>query len=125
MRETYEGKMKLLIKKIKKSSENQLDYYKSILKDKKIYDIKEEDEFIYIYYDIKENIDEIINIEENKEIASEPLWICFYCKMENDKNNTFCVFCDKDKKVLPKEKPRPKEKEEKEKSIVPSNNEYC
>ena len=123
--ETYEGKMKLLIKKIKKSSENQLDYYKSILKDKKIYDIKEEDEFIYIYYDIKDNIDEIINKEENKEIASDSLWICFYCKMENDKNNTLCAFCDKDKKILPKEKSKPKVEEENEKSIVPPNNEYC
>ena len=43
--------------------------------------------------------------------------------MENDKSNTFCVFCDKDKKVLPKEKPKPKiiEKTDK-KTLGPPNN---
>ena len=41
--------------------------------------------------------------------------------MENDKSNSFCVFCDKDKKVLPKEKPKPKI-EEKQKTLGPPNN---
>ena len=44
--------------------------------------------------------------------------------MENDRNNTFCVFCDKDKKVLPKEKPKEKEKppeDEKNDLGIPDN----
>ena len=61
--------------------------------------------------------------EEQKKIVEEedPLWICFYCKMENDKSNSFCVFCDKDKKVLPKEKPKPKI-EDQQKTLGPPNN---
>ena len=51
--------------------------------------------------------------EEEKVVEEEdPLWTCFYCKNDNDKSNSFCVFCDKDKKVLPKEKPKPKEPEQ-------------
>ena len=44
--------------------------------------------------------------------------------MENDKSNTFCVFCDKDKKVQPKQKPKPKPKveEDEPKSLGPPNN---
>ena len=68
--ETYEGKMKILIKKIQKRNENQIYYYKSKLQNKKIYDIFSEDNYIYIYYDITENIDEIINDKENKEVES-------------------------------------------------------
>ena len=55
--------------------------------------------------------EEEVKKEEVKE--EEPFWLCYYCQMENDKNNTFCVFCDKDKKVLVKEKPKPKPVEEK------------
>ena len=55
-----------------------------------------------------------IKKEEVKEeiIEEEPFWLCFYCGMENDKNNTYCVFCDKDKKEIKKEKPKPKPAEE-------------
>ena len=60
-------------------------------------------------------------VEKIKEEEEDPFWICFHCKMENDKSNTFCVFCDKDKKVLPKEKPKPKI-EEKQKSLGPPDN---
>ena len=68
--ETYEGKMKILIKKIQKRNENQIYYYKSKLQNKKIYDIFSKDNYIYIYYDITENFDEIINDKENKEVKS-------------------------------------------------------
>ena len=63
-------------------------------------------------------------VEEKKIVEEEdPLWVCFYCKMENDKSNSFCVFCDKDKKVLPKEKPKPKIIEKQDKSSLgPPNN---
>jgi len=66
--ETYEGKMKILIKKIQKRNENQIYYYKSKLQNKKIYDIFSKDNYIYIYYDITENFDEIINDKENKKV---------------------------------------------------------
>ena len=52
---------------------------------------------------------EEVKVEEEPE---EQFWVCFHCQMENDKNNTFCVFCDKDKKVMKKEKPKPKVQEE-------------
>ena len=66
--ETYEGNMKILFKKIKKKYENDLFYYKSLLlNNNKVYDILEENNNIYIYYDSNENIDELLNIKENKE----------------------------------------------------------
>jgi hypothetical protein len=72
--ETYEGNMKIKFKKIKikneNENENENEYYlyKSLLiNNNKIYDIIKEDNIIYIYYDINLNIDEIINIKENKE----------------------------------------------------------
>ena len=67
---------------------------------------------------------EIKKVEEVKEKVEEeePFWVCFYCQMENDKNNSFCVFCDKDKKVAPKkEKPKPKPVEEKNDLGIPDN----
>ena len=63
--------------------------------------------------------EELDKKEEVKE--EEPFWLCYYCQMENDKNNTFCVFCDKDKKVLVKEKPKPKPVEEKIDLGIPDN----
>ena len=63
--------------------------------------------------------EEEVKKEEVKE--EEPFWLCYYCQMENDKNNTFCVFCDKDKKVLVKEKPKPKPVEEKIDLGIPDN----
>ena len=65
--ETYEANMKILFKKIKIKNENDIFYYKSILNNKKIYDIIQEKNNIYIYYDSNENIDELLNIKEHKE----------------------------------------------------------
>ena len=63
--------MKISFKKIKTKDENELVYYKNILnkKEKKIYDIIEDynNNILYIIYDINENIDELINMKENKE----------------------------------------------------------
>ena len=66
---------------------------------------------------------EIKKVEEVKPVVEEeePFWQCFYCQMENDKNNSFCVFCDKDKKVIKKEKPKPKPVEEKNELGIPDN----
>ena len=50
-----------------------------------------------------------VKVEEEPE---EPFWVCFHCQLANDKKNTFCVFCNKDKKVMKKEKPKPKIYEE-------------
>ena len=44
-----------------------LYYYKSILEYKKIYDIIKDNNSLYIYYDINENLEEIINKNEYKE----------------------------------------------------------
>ena len=83
------------------------------------------DGFILSNKNLKEPVTE--KVEEKKEeiiIEEDPFWVCYYCQMENDKNNTFCVFCDKDKKVLPKEKPKEKEKpveEEKNELGIPDN----
>ena len=65
--EAYEANMKILFKKIKIKSQYDIYYYESILKNKKIYDIIEKDNNIYIYYDSDENIDEILFIKENQE----------------------------------------------------------
>ena len=69
--ETYEGNMKILFKKIKLKNENEIFYYKNKLnkKENKIYNIIEDynNNILYIIYDINENIDELININENKE----------------------------------------------------------
>jgi len=66
--ETYEANMKILFKKIKRTSQCNIYYYKSILKNKKIYDIIEEDNNIKIYYDPNENIDDILFIKKNQEL---------------------------------------------------------
>ena len=75
--ETYEGNMKILFKKIKIKNENDIFYYKSILNNKKIYDIIQEENNIYIYYDSNENIDELLNnnfIEKKEAIIDyEPI----------------------------------------------------
>jgi len=63
--------------------------------------------FILIDGFVVENLTE--KVEEIKE--SEPIddfWECFYCHMENDKDNSFCIFCDKNKKTKPKDKPQKK-----------------
>ena len=66
--ETYEGNMRIKFKKIKMKNENEYYLYKSLLlNNNKIYDIIKDNNIIYIYYNINENIDEIINIEEKKE----------------------------------------------------------
>ena len=66
--ETYEANMKILFKKIKRTSQCNIYYYKSILKNKKIYDIIEEDNNIKIYYAPNENIDDILFIKKNQEL---------------------------------------------------------
>ena len=60
--------------------------------------------------------------EEEKE-EEDPMWTCFYCKMENDKDNTFCIFCDKNKKVLPKEKPKKVKLIQTKSSLISTNEE--
>jgi len=66
--ETYEGNMRIKFKKIKMKNENDFYLYKSLLlNNDKIYNIIKDNNIIYIYYDINENIDELINIKENKE----------------------------------------------------------
>ena len=79
------------------------------------------DGFILSNKNLKEP--EIKKEEEKKveEVEEEPFWLCFYCQMENDKNNSFCVFCDKDKKVLKKDKPKPKAPEEPKVLGTPDN----
>ncbi len=37
-----------------------------------------------------------------KEEVEDPFWECYYCGNENDKENSFCIFCDKNKKIKPK-----------------------
>jgi hypothetical protein len=48
--------------------------------------------------------------EEEQEVPEpeDPLWTCFYCGNDNDKENISCIFCDKNKKIKPKEKPKKK-----------------
>jgi hypothetical protein len=48
--------------------------------------------------------------EEEQELPEpeDPMWTCFYCGMDNDKDNIQCIFCDKNKKVKPKENPKKK-----------------
>ena len=71
------------------------------------------DGFILSNKNLKEPI--IKKEEPKKEVVQEePFWLCYYCQMENDKNNTFCVFCDKDKKVLPKKKNQMKNQKKKQ-----------
>ncbi len=79
------------------------------------------DGFILSNKNLKEP--EIKKEEEKKveEVEEEPFWLCYYCQMENDKNNSFCVFCDKDKKVLKKDKPKPKAPEEPKVLGTPDN----
>jgi len=61
--------------------------------------------------------------EEEKKEEEDPMWTCFYCKMDNDKENTFCIFCDKNKKVLPKEKPKKVEPLQSKPSLISTNEE--
>ena len=67
--ETYQVIMKVGLKKIRKKDAYEVYYYKSILQNSKIYDIRDRDDFIYIYYDITENIDDIINKKDKKEFV--------------------------------------------------------
>jgi len=60
-------------------NENEYYLYKSLLlNNNKIYEIIKDNNKIYIYYDINENIDEIINIKEKKECIikghNEPIY---------------------------------------------------
>jgi len=74
-------------------------------KDVKIFE-SELGKYVFILIDgfIIENLAE--KVEEIKEPEPvDDLWECFHCHMENDKDNTFCIFCDKNKKTKPKEKP--------------------
>ena len=70
--ETYEGNMKIKFKKIKMKNENEYYFYKSLLlNNNNIYDIKKDNNIMYIVYNINENIDEILNIKESKECVIE------------------------------------------------------
>jgi hypothetical protein len=42
--------------------------------------------------------------DEEPEEIEEEIWQCFYCSMDNDRENPTCIFCDKEKKLKPKEK---------------------
>ena len=64
--EKYQVEMKASLYKIEKKNKYDIYYYKSILQNKKIYSIRDINEYIYIFYDITENIDDILNIEEEK-----------------------------------------------------------
>ena len=55
-KETYGGFMKIKIKKLIIKNEYDLYNYKSMLKYKKIFNIIKDDNILYIYYDINENI---------------------------------------------------------------------
>jgi len=73
--ETYEANMKILIKKIKIRNDNDCYLYKKLLFNKEgIFKIIIRDDYIYIYYDININIDEIISLNEIKEIV--PVGYC-------------------------------------------------
>ena len=65
----YEANMKILIKEIKINNEKEILYYKSILlfNNKKIYDIIEENNILYIYYASNENLDKLLNQDKHKE----------------------------------------------------------
>ena len=52
---------------------------------------------------IRKNGDDNSKEEDEKE-EENMFWLCFYCKMENDKDNMSCVFCDKNKKEAPQVK---------------------
>ena len=66
--EIYEGNMRIKFTKIKMKNENEYYLYKSLLlNNNNIYDIIKDNNIIYIYYNINENVDELINIKEKKE----------------------------------------------------------
>ena len=68
--ETYEATMKILIKKIKIKDDKDFYLYEKRLYNKEgIFKIINENDYIYIYYDIKKNIDEILSINDIKEIV--------------------------------------------------------
>ena len=69
--ETYHVTMKARLKKSRKKDIYDVYFYKSILINKKIYDIIDRDDFIYIYYDITENLNDITNKKEKKELVPE------------------------------------------------------
>jgi len=58
--------MKILFKKIKKENQYDIYFYKSLLINKKLFDIIEEDNNIYIFYDSDKNIDELIFAKEKQ-----------------------------------------------------------
>ena len=69
--ETYEANMKILIKKIKIKNDNDV-FYKAMLSNKDgIFKIINHNEYLYIYYDININIDELLSLNDIKEITPE------------------------------------------------------
>ena len=69
--ETYEANMKILIKKIKIKNDNDF-FYRTILCNKEgIFKIINNNDYIYIYYDININIDELLSLNDIKEITPE------------------------------------------------------
>ena len=79
------------------------------------------DGFILSNKNLKEPVEKKEEVKKEIIKEEEPFWQCYYCQMENDKMNSFCVFCDKDKKVLVKEKPKPKPVEEPNDLGIPDN----
>ena len=66
--EQYEAYMKIFIRKIKINSEDDAFLYKNLLSsNNQIYNISYDTNFLYIYYDINLNIDELLSIKYIKE----------------------------------------------------------
>ena len=91
--ETYEADMKILIKKIKIKNDKDFYNYKTMLFNKEgIFKIINHNDYIYIYYDININIDELF-LDDIKEIVPEG-----YCEPINkieiedllNKENSMC-----------------------------------
>ena len=62
--EKYEAYMKIFIKRIKINSEDDAFFYKTLLSsNNQIYNVSFDTNFLYIYYDINLNIDELLSIK--------------------------------------------------------------
>jgi surface protein len=69
--ETYEANMKILIKKIKIKNDNDFFYRTMLCNKEGIFKIINNNDYIYIYYDININIDELLSLNDIKEVTPE------------------------------------------------------
>jgi hypothetical protein len=116
----------IIVKNLSKDSDNEkvLEEFKKLLSSSnaKIVDVKKD---IQILNEEASNTKSIVILtdgffidklsndsEEEKKLepTEEPFWECYFCHMENDKDNTFCIFCDKNKKIKPKDVKKEKPK---------------